>query len=668
MKKRIVSIALATFLLLTIASPLSAIANDTTLKITTTWDGERYVDTMDYKFIPDDEAVGDWVVCDFVDTIDKFNPAHQSWNISDVYYIGNRFYEDGTMLAYFSDTANTSDAFAVQQWTKGYIMQGGVIPSYEIRQIGGYTYMFVQWKSGSYSIWGLTPSYYVFIKTSDESTTMEEPESLIHLRDEVYNEYEQWSSVPAEKRDLPKNMKVPFRVMWLIYTDAVYNGTQYLMTESQIQKIFNNMKLFEERVERVTSNNVDIINEYTLVSRQINFNDAAAKDSVYGGSWLSPKLAQPELENYAPPSEYNFVFSTSAFDTALSGGPHGRCGGYVTAGQGYACHTLYENGGWGGALHEMLHAFEFGRTPSFLSGIEMPWVHAISVGTNGESPELYPGYEGYFIGGEFNDELLDDFRGQSGWETLVGWAYNDKFLQADIQYVNPKTKEIKYVGIYPSMWKYVVEWQAFLATVPKLDTTPLPAPTRPEAPNLDTAHDWARNGIQNAVQNGYVPADLQNYYTSVITRAEFCRLTVKWMEYKTGKNIDAILSEKKLTRRQNAFSDTTNPDILAAFALGIISGEVKPTDTTPGVFNPGGQFNRQQAATMIRNLWNALGSDTSNTKDAGFVDIGDAEGWARDAINFCSNNGIMNGTGSMAFSPKTTFTREESILMFNNIK
>ena len=186
---------------------------------------------------------------------------------------------------------------------------------------------------------------------------------------------------------------------------------------------------------------------------------------------------------------------------------------------------------------------------------------------------------------------------------------------------------------------------------------------------LNSASSWARDGITAAIGKGFIPTDLQNNYQSVITRAEFCRMAIKWMEYKTGKNIDTILSEKSLSRRQDAFSDTTDPDILAAYALGITSGEVAPTATTPGKFNPSGQFNREQAATMIRNVWKAIGLDISNIQDAGFTDINTASDWAREAINFCNNNGIMNGTSTSPklFSPKDTYTREQSIVTFNNM-
>lgn len=191
----------------------------------------------------------------------------------------------------------------------------------------------------------------------------------------------------------------------------------------------------------------------------------------------------------------------------------------------------------------------------------------------------------------------------------------------------------------------------------------LPAP-KMAAPNLSTASTWAREGIQAAYEKGFIPAGIQNNYTNVITRQEFCRMAVKWLEYKLGKNIDSILSEKGLSRNQNAFADTSDSDILAAFALGITSG------TGNNQFTPDGKFSREQAATMIRNTCKAAGIDLSNTASAGFTDMNTASIWAVDSINFCRNNGIMSGTSStpLLFSPKGTYTREQSIITFNNIK
>jgi hypothetical protein len=192
--------------------------------------------------------------------------------------------------------------------------------------------------------------------------------------------------------------------------------------------------------------------------------------------------------------------------------------------------------------------------------------------------------------------------------------------------------------------------------------SPPSAPIITVAPGLSTASDWARGHIQAAFDKGFIPSDIQGRYTSTITRGEFCRMAVKWAEYATGKSIDTILTEQGLSRSPNPFTDTNDPAILAAFALGITAG------TGPATFNPNGQFTREQAATMIMNTCRAVGANVNNPPAFGFADIGRASSWAVNGINFAGTNGIMSGTGEGNFSPARSYTRQESIIAFNNIK
>jgi hypothetical protein len=195
-------------------------------------------------------------------------------------------------------------------------------------------------------------------------------------------------------------------------------------------------------------------------------------------------------------------------------------------------------------------------------------------------------------------------------------------------------------------------------------------PALASVPNIDSASSWARDGITEAVGDGYIPADIQGNYTSVITRAEFCRLAVSWLEFTLGKNIATIVAENgDPAKTGHTFSDTTDPAILAAYRLGVTNGTRVPTATEPGLFNPNGEFSREQAATMVRNTMRAAGIDVSNVTSAGFTDIGDAASWAVDGINYVRNAGIMGGTSTtpLRFSPKTNYTREQSILTFNNV-
>ena len=183
----------------------------------------------------------------------------------------------------------------------------------------------------------------------------------------------------------------------------------------------------------------------------------------------------------------------------------------------------------------------------------------------------------------------------------------------------------------------------------------------PAAADIDGASEWAREGVAEAIAKGFVPPDIQGGYAEAITRAEFCRMAVKWIEIALEQDIDAILTERALARDPAAFTDTDDSDILAAYALGVTQG------VGDGRFNPDGVFDREQAATMIRNVCAVLGADTDDPPDAGFSDMANVSGWAQSSVNFAGATGIMKGTGGSLFSPQEPYSREQSIVTFNNI-
>ena len=191
--------------------------------------------------------------------------------------------------------------------------------------------------------------------------------------------------------------------------------------------------------------------------------------------------------------------------------------------------------------------------------------------------------------------------------------------------------------------------------LPAEPETPPPLP-----PDLSTASEWAREGILSAFAKGFIPADFFEDFRSSITRADCCRIAVRFLEYQYGQTIDDILDSKGLKRDAGVFTDTKDPDLLAAHALGIASG------IGGGLFSPEDEFTREQVAVTIRNVCAALGMDVGAHAASGFTDIGDAAPWAVDSIDFVSEYEIMSGFNDH-FYPTGMLTREQCILSFNNI-
>ena len=173
-----------------------------------------------------------------------------------------------------------------------------------------------------------------------------------------------------------------------------------------------------------------------------------------------------------------------------------------------------------------------------------------------------------------------------------------------------------------------------------------PADPEPDPqPAGDQPSSWAAPQVNEAIAAGIVPEALQGGYTAPITRAEFCALAVELCETVTGEEI---------TQRAS-FTDTDDLSVQKMAGLGVVLG------TGDGTFNPGGQLTREQAATMLSRLSSVMGHPLpAGTAD--FTDGASIAAWAVEAVGQMQSSGIMGGTGGGAFTPQGTYTREQSIL------
>ena len=111
------------------------------------------------------------------------------------------------------------------------------------------------------------------------------------------------------------------------------------------------------------------------------------------------------------------------------------------------------------------------------------------------------------------------------------------------------------------------------------------------------------------------------------------------------------------------FSDTSDPAISAAAALGITSG------TGIGTFSPDAPLTREQAATMLANVLKITGENPASPKKVAWTDANSISNWAKTSADIVYDYKIMKGTGStsLVFSPRMAFTHEQSILTLNNL-
>jgi bla regulator protein BlaR1 len=124
----------------------------------------RQTDNTNYPFVDDPQVIGKWQAVDFVTNPASFNPDQKSWQ-GKLYLTEMVFIKGGQMLLAVQN-GNGNLAPAATTWSKGIVInkQEQTASQYEIAGIDGSTYMFFEWKNGSYTIWHMKPKYYVLKK------------------------------------------------------------------------------------------------------------------------------------------------------------------------------------------------------------------------------------------------------------------------------------------------------------------------------------------------------------------------------------------------------------------------------------------------------------------------------------------------------------------------
>ena len=177
-----------------------------------------------------------------------------------------------------------------------------------------------------------------------------------------------------------------------------------------------------------------------------------------------------------------------------------------------------------------------------------------------------------------------------------------------------------------------------------------------EAPTVqpDVPSAWAEELVSAAIRSGVVPQALQSNYTGAITRGRVAEMFVSLIEKSAGKDIEEVMMERGLSLSQSVFADTTDPNALAASALGIVGG------VGDGRFDPQGILTRGQIATMLTRSAQVMGVDTEGYTH-NFADV--SGHWSSPFLGWPYQVGAVSGVGDGRFDPDGTLTTEQAIVM-----
>ena len=134
----------------------------------------------------------------------------------------------------------------------------------------------------------------------------------------------------------------------------------------------------------------------------------------------------------------------------------------------------------------------------------------------------------------------------------------------------------------------------------------------------DTPTPWAAEEVSSAISAGLVPDYLQSAYQSYTTRSAVAEMFVRLIEQCEGEPIDTILASRGVTIDPSALTDTTDHNVLACNALGIING------IGGGKFDPNSYLTTEQAICItyraLLPLWKAR-----EQLEVMFIDVGQAD-------------------------------------------
>ena len=162
--------------------------------------------------------------------------------------------------------------------------------------------------------------------------------------------------------------------------------------------------------------------------------------------------------------------------------------------------------------------------------------------------------------------------------------------------------------------------------------------------------DWAADEIYNAQNAGIITNAVAGDYQDDITREEFCELIVKLYEK---------IANQSAPQGEDIFIDTSNPEVLKAYNLGIVKG------VSDNEFAPDSNITRQEICVMLVKCIAAAvkDADISNFNRNDFADSDKIADWAADYVNYAYDSGIIKGMGNNCIDPLGNTTCEQVVLL-----
>lgn len=170
-----------------------------------------------------------------------------------------------------------------------------------------------------------------------------------------------------------------------------------------------------------------------------------------------------------------------------------------------------------------------------------------------------------------------------------------------------------------------------------------------------SSNAWYHSAVDYCAQNGYMNGEAATVFnpTGTVSRAQVVQVLYN-------------LEGQPAVTHPSSFDDVAD-DIWYADAVswaqkhGVVDGE------SPTTFNPDGNVTREQVAVMFRNYAKFKDEDVSSDKSIRWYrDYESISTWAKDALSWAVQRGLISGIGDDQLDPTGTCTRAQLAQIIKN--
>lgn len=193
--------------------------------------------------------------------------------------------------------------------------------------------------------------------------------------------------------------------------------------------------------------------------------------------------------------------------------------------------------------------------------------------------------------------------------------------------------------------------------------------------------DWARSEISQSIKGGLIPSnELRNFYLNDLTRDQMAYLMIRWYElYNNEEETDFWFSYRKTISSEEAGEIIQSHPITDAVYYGMYPlhiykayelGFVKGVETIGprAKYDPMKVTTRQEFCTTLYRMLKEMDPEISpRVTRINASDVSNIDSWAKEAVQYCYEKGIIKGTDDNRIAPKENITVEQAIAIMNRL-